>query len=661
MAYYANIRPIPTGRTGTLIVYRPGFNPISARVEITSRHVEVHTFTSQGLHTGICARTIIRCMDDGGPIPILVDFDTTTRTYLGTYICTERDINLWRPGSQNVGLMRHSVPMHQHPAYFGTRNAVFEAERRAANVPAVLPQQRPAAPMEGASADFPIFLEDNDYGAQNSIPAPTEPTLQPFGPPPQPFHAPQGPPPQRFLALQGPPPQPFHAPQGPTPQPIPTPREPTPQPTPAPKEPLPPSHLKERLAHMKNFVGHTGNTAQSDWLISMKLGNYKQKEEYCRLFWPSNKAAEVDLDWVVRHFKDFTEARIERLAIEARKKEEGLDWEEERREIEAGWAKNREEWSVNAKREKELGAAKRKAEERARRQAAAAENQQRDAEEKRKKDAEEKEKRAAAKRAAAEEKNKKAEEERGEKERQRRKAAEEKKRAKEEEKARKAEEKKEQRAAAPSRKRKAAPAPAEPAKKRKTEAQLPTPGAAEDREILDALLAEFNTEEKVGDDAATAAFQSAPAEAAEEESEDESDADDDEPAAIIKARQEEAASMPQEQHTPAPTSPAQTSEPKEEVEREANDDGLFSEAEEANDDGLFSEAEEASGDEDEDGSEVEEEPVPGVISPREIELTRINKEIEELEGQLKMTLGNKLFQSRVQGRIEKLKVQRENL
>lgn len=617
------------------------------RMPITSRHVEAHTYTSQGLDTGACTPTIIQFMDDGGPIPMLMDFNFVAMTYnayhgtfgfgplpgLGSYYAPQ---NEWQ--MQNY-LLPSPGQFHYTPSL-----GQFEGEIVAATTPIALPQQPPAAPIQGVSANLPIVIEDDDNGVRNPIPAPKEAT----------------------------------------------------------PKPLPPSHLKERLAHLRNYV--IDKTQHLMWLESMKLGSYKQQEEYCRMFWPSNEPAEVDLDWAVRHFKDFTEAYIERLAVEGRKKKEGLDWEKEGAKIAAEWEKRIEGRSEKARKEKELEESKRKAAAeaaaRATRQAQLEERRRIRAEEMKKKYEEEKEKREALRRAADEEKRRNAEEERAEKQR-----------AKEEERTRKAEEKKAQRATASSKKRKAAPESTEPAKKQKTGAQLPTPPTSENGEMRSVeaieakLVTAVNIEDEGDDDgllAATMAYlDSHPA----EDSEEESDADDDEsfpvfrvqakevasePATIPRAQADETASepptqaiTPQEHHTPSSTPPAQTSEPEGEVGSEEDLDSLFDEEDESEDDvdSLFDdevdeeedegdddmrdlfdmEAEEASEDEDESESEEEEEPVPRVLSPREKEVARIDEEVEELKGKIERTQANVLFQRRLHQRINNLRVERENL
>ncbi|KAL5403192.1 hypothetical protein PMIN06_005313 [Paraphaeosphaeria minitans] len=652
MAYCPG-NPIPTGRIGTIRASFPYGNP-TCRMEITSRHVEVHTRTLAGHSTSPSPPTVIQYMDDGGPVPSMADFDFVFRMYRGTngFKLNGPGMPFWH-APQTASRMMNPGAMIGYPQY--GHLGVFDAQTRAAYLPAGLPQQptfapfapitplapvaplgpvtplAPVVPFIGASANLPILIEDDnndagahspfvvngsDNGAQDPIPAPKEATA----------------------------------------------------------EPLPPSHLRERLAHLKGFV--INRCDQLGWLETMKAASYKQQEEYCRLFWPANEQAEVDLDWVTKHFSNFTEAYIERRAVEGRKRREGLDWEKDGEGIAAGWEMRKKEQSEQAKRDKELRekATKRKAER----------------EEQRRIRLEEKEKRDAEKRAADEAKKRRAEEEKAakaaEKERQKLTAAAEKQKAREEEKERKAGERKARHAAAPSRKRKATPTPVEPAKKRKTNARLliPTAPLHIERpsvgELKASIMAESDTEVDDDDDGLGAAIMAAHDSEPPAESEEESDADDDEVAPIFAAQVKEPASEPptraitaQEQHTAAPPLPAQAFESAEEVESEDDCDSLFNGNEEEADEEeekeeeeekswvheLFDiKAEEESEDESEDESEVEEEPVQKVLSPREQKRAEIETRMEEVRGQMQDSR-NELFRRRCHQCIDSLRRERE--
>ncbi|KAL5392319.1 hypothetical protein DPSP01_000833 [Paraphaeosphaeria sporulosa] len=593
MAYYVPI--IRTGRIGTVLVSFP-HGTVSCRIEITSCHVDVHTRTLAGQLTSPSPPTIIQCMDDGGLAPSIGDFDFVSGTYQGTNGFT-LGMPLWYAPQPAV----HPMPMIR---YLQHENSVIsDAQTRAAHDPAVPHQQPPTAPSigtsvnlpivvddnNGASARLPIIVESNDDGAQDHIPASEEATA----------------------------------------------------------EPLPPSHLRETLVHLKKYV--FGKAHQRDWLESFKTGSCRQREEYCRLFWPSIEQAEVDLDWVSKHFGNFTEAYIERLAVEGRKRKEELDWEKEGEDIATSWEQRRKEQSDQAKRDKELRdkATKRQVE----------------LKEQRRIRLEKKEKRDAAKRTADEAKKKKAEEEKAtkaaERERQRLAAATEEQRVRNEENVRKAEERKARRAAAPSRKRKAATAPAEPAKKRKTDALPPTPPTSQCEEtpsvdeLKASIMAEFDTEVDDDNDGLCAAIMAGHESEPLAESE-ESDADDDEIAAVFATQAAEPASesparasLPQEQHTAPPTPPAQTPEPEEEGESEDGANSLF--------DGSDDETRE-----DENESEEEEvvKAARKVLSPREIKLTEVEAEVEHAKEQTKVSR-NKFFKRRVHERIDRLRKERE--
>jgi hypothetical protein len=698
MSSFSPFLPIPTGRTGTIFVYATNGHP--ARVltgrEITSRHVELHLATVFGELLSNCYPIAIQAMDDGGPIPTETDFVFHTGIYRGTSVPGSTLEHMWygrravqqqfMPPVAQHGMQQHNAygpqrgirpPQHMprlfqnqqynpygiqygmhppqymphtyqnqqynpHVVHHGMQPLLqampaqipqlgsvrpMEAERTLATAPAVPHQLSPTEPAQAPSAELPTVTKGDDTGAQIPISAPEEAAPEP---------------------------------------------EPEPEP-----EPAPPSYLKERMKHVKLFVRQMDKGTEKAWVLSMQSAIWKNQEKYCRLFWPSNEQAVIDVEWVVQHFKNFNEALLERLAIEGRKDLEELKWEEDGADIEDAWRDIRAGRTAQVEKQKRDQA---KRTEEAEQRAAEVE-----------KEREDKAKREAEKLAATEEKRakKKAEndEERAKKQakkdEQKRKAAAEKQRKKQEEKARKAEENAAKRAAAPSRKRKPAPTRNAPSKKRKTNAQLPSPEATDHEgpstdELQDALLAGFENEADNNDEAIENddddnddGLLKAATEALDNPDSDESDADDDEPEdigasmykAILKAQQEESPSK----------AAAQTSEPKEDsdddsdpnfqvviadvsdgeggCEAEGEIDSLFNiEADEA--------SEEESEDEDEDQEEVKPKRVQKVLSQREREIALIDAEIEELKGKADRKKGNLGFQQRCSARINRLRDQR---
>ncbi|KAL1592668.1 hypothetical protein SLS60_011084 [Paraconiothyrium brasiliense] len=591
--------PTYTGRNGTLVIYAANGNVLQeVTKDITFRHAEVHHKTIQGQASGIYDRAIISNMHDGGPVP--TPFDFVEGLYMGTL---DQNGRVWFGGMEGQ-MYQPYVAMHGMQPIQLQYPQAGNVGSIGANSGMVVEQQQPQIrPVEGQMANSPIVIED-DNASRIPVPAPKEPS----------------------------------------------------------PEPAPPCYLKERMVHLKAYVRASLTTRQAEmkWLESIRMASKNQQRQYCRLFWPSNEQAEEDVTWAAKHFNGFSEANVERLAIEGKKKD-GLVWEKDGQKIEAKWLEKMKARKT-AKSSQQIVAKKRREEQDAKREARLAELA-------------------------------------------------EKKSNREEEKKRKAEEKKarreaEKRAAAEERKRKAAPASEAPSKKRKIDAQLPTPDATDVEEmgvndglgaaIEAGLLEAFDDDDGLeADSSAQVAdeemddgllnlameyLESREATAPEEDLDEESDADDDEAeaqlrigtsvdSAIRKAQQEELASKPQnqantpqEQLTPAPTSTAQESDNESDpnfqvVTGEVSEGEEESEEEAQRDhdiDSLFDMEADQSSEEESDDEEVEEQRPHKILSEKEIERQKLDADIEELKGSCDRST-NQLMKKKYQQMINKLR------